>query len=82
MDMKAAEFIDSIIIKMISEFGITKEEAYGRVNERWKHLGHISEDDIIFHETEEFWAYDIYYGHDSRWWARMNDKNLKPVPHS
>ncbi|MCR8630879.1 hypothetical protein [Paenibacillus radicis (ex Xue et al. 2023)] len=77
----AKKFCESIVQKMSDSFSISKEEAIGRLNKRWINVECITNDDIIFHETDDFWAYDIYYGHNSRWWARKNDDLLMPLPY-
>ncbi|MGG1163487.1 hypothetical protein [Brevibacillus laterosporus] len=79
-DKDANEYCQKIIKKMSECFGITEEEAIGRVNKKWKGISFFGDDHIIYHELEDFWAYDIYYGSDSRWWARKDDLDLKPIP--
>jgi len=74
------EFCRGIIECMITQFAIAREEAICRINKRWDGFEIITEDDMIYHETVEFWANDIYYGRDSRWWARGNDPSLTPLP--
>ncbi len=72
-------FCREIINVMIQLFEISSEEALGRLNEHWKGNDFTDEDDIRYHEDESFWAYDIYYGHDSLWWT--NPGQLTPLPY-
>ncbi|GMK38552.1 hypothetical protein PCCS19_16060 [Paenibacillus sp. CCS19] len=78
-DNSTYKFCECIVNRMITSFGLSDEEAVGRINNLWAKLGSILEGDIMFHETPEFWAYDIYYGHDSSWWHRLDDPSLRPI---
>ena len=76
-DSRSRHFCESIASEMSALFGISAEEAVGRINRAWSGLSIIG-DDIVHHEDEEFWAFNIYYGHDSFWWK--NPPDLKPLP--
>lgn len=65
---------------MVNMFHIDSKEAIGRINKKWSRHDFLDDNDIRYHETPEDWAYIIYYGHDSRWWERKGDPNLKPLP--
>ncbi len=71
-------FCETIVKEMIRLFGISEDEAVGRVSRQWRHLELTNPQDIILHEDETFWAKDIYYGHDSAWWK--DEANAKPRP--
>ena len=77
-DEQSYEFCLMILNKMIELFKISREEALGRMNRTWNELEFIDAD-IIYHEDEEYWANNIYYGKDSLWWT--NPANLKPLPY-
>jgi hypothetical protein len=85
-DRKALSFCRQISAKMAALFGIAPEEAAARVNRCWSQPGEdghaprvwIVGRDIVYHETAEFWARNIYYGHDSRWW--LPDSAPTPLP--
>jgi hypothetical protein len=77
---KSAEFCEGIVNRMISLFGITIDEAIGRMNRDWKGLNLSDPNDVIFHEDEEYWANTIYYGKGSNWW--LNPIGLKPRPYN
>jgi hypothetical protein len=83
IDLKASErarqFIERIVEKMLILFPISRVEAVGRVNRQWRHVPYFGDDDIIFHETSEYWAKTIYYGDDSHWWH--GEDGLTPVPY-
>ncbi|WP_053955204.1 hypothetical protein [Inediibacterium massiliense] len=81
MDEEAEEFCMLIASEMRKLFGITEEEAIGRINRFWSNLGTFEgEDMLIYHETGEFWAKEICYGHDSKWWAKEGKEDIKPIP--
>jgi hypothetical protein len=63
--------------KMVELFGIFIDEAVGRINRDWRGQEIIGMD-IIYHETEEYWAKTIYYG-GAHWWK--GEEGLKPRPY-
>jgi hypothetical protein len=60
-DVDLTAFCEAIVNRMVSLFGITFDEAVGRLNRDWKGLN-ITGDDVIYHETKDYWAKTIYYG--------------------
>ena len=78
VDARGRAFCDRIADEMIRRFGISEDEALGRINELWRGVD-FEPQDLRYHETEEYWANDVYFGHGSLWW--MNPPNLKPVPY-
>lgn len=79
-DDQSEEFCNEIAEKMIELFGISKDEAIGRINSLWRGLEIVGLD-LIYHEDEEYWAKTIYYGHNSCWWLKEGKEELKPVPY-
>ncbi|QYR19156.1 hypothetical protein KZ483_14390 [Paenibacillus sp. sptzw28] len=80
---KDSYFICELIARaMIEEFGITEEEAVGRMNKLWgKYSTPIDEDEEFLNlETPRDWAYIIYYGEDSEWWNKSKSV-LTPRPY-
>lgn len=75
---EAQTLCEAIVSEMVRLFGISEEEATARVNRQWGHLELTDPQDIVFHEDEEFWAKDIYFGHDSAWW--IDESAARPVP--
>lgn len=66
-------FAREIAAEMVRLFGITEDEAEGRINRAW---GDVSEfDPIVLHRPPEHWAYDMFFGHESYWWIR--DENVR-----
>ena len=67
----ALDYCRRIVNAMVRLFDIDHEEAIGRVNRQWKNARFETDDEVhtLTHETSEFWANDIYYGPDSRWWT-------------
>jgi hypothetical protein len=78
-DERAQEFCEAIANQMINLFGISIHEAIGRINREW-HNNPIIGDDIIYHETEEYWAKNIYFGKASEWWLSPPGLMPKPFP--
>ena len=64
-DGQSAEFCEEIAWQMVGLFGITNEEAIGRINRDWCGLKFVGSDDVIYHEDEIYWAKTIYYGKGS-----------------
>jgi hypothetical protein len=85
-DHEALTFCEEIVDAMVHRYGIARSEAVARVNRQW------SDDeppgavpriwivglDIVYHEDAGYWAADIYYGGDSRWW--QPDARPRPLP--
>ena len=83
-DHEALAFCRGIAEQMVRAYGIARAEAVARVNRHWSQpdaSGRIPRIwilglDLAYHETEDYWAADIYYGHDSLWWL----PNARPLP--
>lgn len=78
-DDESLGFCNTIILEMVKLFAIGESEAVGRVNRFWKGQKIVGEDDLVYHEEENYWANTIYYGKDSYWWT--NPPDLKPLPY-
>ncbi len=76
VNSESEAFCLKIVSEMIKHFAITQEEAIARINQQWLNISFLEADDIRYHEDETFWAFDIYYGADSKWW----DKPLELKP--
>lgn len=77
-DQQSSEYCRAILDSMMNLFGIKESEALGRMNRAWSGQTITGEDDPIYHEDEEYWAYTIFYGKDSNWW--MDADGLAPIP--
>lgn len=83
---KSQEFCAEIIETMRTQFRISHGEATRRLHALWdgRDLTHLPV--ILFHETPEYWANQMYFGPDSSWWicgeerTRQNLPPLKPWP--
>ncbi len=78
-DAESKEFFDQIAGRMVALFGIEPAEAVGRMNRLWKGQSFVGTDTLIYHEDEDFWANNVYYGGDAQWWR--NPADLKPLPY-
>lgn len=87
-DAEALEFCREIVEEMVAGLGVPRAEAVARVNRQWSDPAPgdraprtwIVGLDIVYHETAEFWARDIYYGHDSLWWNSGATPDPLPPP--
>jgi hypothetical protein len=85
IDEKAERFCVAIAKEMSARFGISKEDAVKRINQRWSGLKIGGHEEVVYHEDEEYWAQNIYWGSDSYWWItgekrkQMNLPPLKPL---
>lgn len=75
-DAESQEFCEQIAADMVRRFGISLDEAVGRINRRWAGVPALGAESLLYHESVDHWANDIYYGHDSFWWNSPPD--LKP----
>jgi len=82
----AAQVANAIAEEMVRSYGIPYREAVARINRQWSDPGPKGRTpriwmvglDLAYHETAQFWASDIYYGHDSHWWTP--DARPQPLP--
>lgn len=78
-DAKSRAFCKTIATEMVGLFGIPLDEAVGRINRHWKGQSFVGEDEMIYHETEDFWAKEIYFERWPQWWTVSNPKP-RPYP--
>lgn len=79
-DEHGIEFLTDIAKKMIELFGISEEEAIGRINKHWEGAEFIGEEKAVYHEDDEYWAKTIYFGKDSFWWLKEGE-HIDPIPY-
>ncbi|WP_313919556.1 hypothetical protein [Tahibacter sp.] len=77
-DAEGREFCESIAREMVRLFGISLDEAVGRINRAWRDDRAVVADSVVYHETDSYWAKKIYYGKESSWW--LDQPGLKPLP--
>lgn len=78
-DDEAEIFCEEIYMEMMAQFGISKEEAIARINQQWKNQSLVG-DDIVYHETAEVWAKDMYWGHEAYWWITGEKREELKLP--
>ncbi|WP_036940641.1 hypothetical protein [Pseudobacteroides cellulosolvens] len=59
-DIESSMFLKDILIELISRFPLSQSEGIELINYSWKHIDAILKDDIIFHESPEYWASTLY----------------------
>lgn len=74
-------YLERIRDRMVDLFGITTEEASGRVASAFGSLDLLDRDTerYLGHEDPDYWAKSIYYGGDVQWWL-VDEATLKPKP--
>lgn len=74
------EVLDATRAYMVEHFGISSEEAEGRLNSWFGYRPLTSPDTeaAIEHELPRYWAHTIYYGPDSEWW-KVDPSTLTPL---
>lgn len=65
---KAQVFCEDIAEEMQNHFGISEKEAVDRINSFWSRNDLTDDLDIVYHESTEFWAYEMY-SDNQRWWT-------------
>ena len=81
-DDEANRFCEHIAMEMVQRFSISMVEAVTRINRQWRGQQIGGPEEIAYHEDEEFWAQDIFWGHDSSWWItgeKRTSMNLPPL---
>jgi len=78
-DDKGELFCLEIAREMVRLFKIPFQEAIGRINREWKNVDLVGDEHAIYHDTTDFYARDVYFGHDSKWWK--DESRAKPQPY-
>lgn len=78
---KAAAYIERIVNVMVRLFGMSWDEAVGRVNRHWAGQKFRTPEDLmaLYHQTSVWWAKSIVYGRKSEWW--LDEENVRPLPY-
>ena len=78
-DDEGERFCYQIYMAMMSQFGISKEEAIARINQEWEKRSLVGQS-IAYHKVPEEWAKEIYWGHDSYWWIEGEKREELKLP--
>ncbi|KRE29650.1 hypothetical protein [Paenibacillus sp. Soil522] len=84
-DYSSFLFCRFILLDLISRFPLNQHEAIKLINSFWGHLKEFYEGDLIYHEVPEFWSSTMYWGNNSAWWKKGNERikynlpELKPL---
>jgi len=78
-DEEAESFCNQIVERTVSLFNMSAEEAVARINRQWAGLPFVGSD-VIYHDTAEDWAKDIYWGHESFWWIQGEERQRRNLP--
>lgn len=82
MDNETSEFFKQVATEMAKRFGISIDEAVGRVNQYW-HGQIIDTNSLIFHKPPVHLAQMVYYEDGTYWWIEewMAEHTPKPRPY-
>ena len=87
-DAEFAAWCDQIADQLIARFGVSREEAIGRINRDWRLCDCLGPYVYLaYHEDPDYWAEEIYFGKDSRYWMAPEDREklglgpVKPIPY-
>ena len=78
-DDEGERFCYQIYMEMMSQFGMSKEEAIARINQHWEKRSLVGMS-TVYHRTPEYWAKEIYWGHDSYWWIEGEKREKLKLP--
>jgi hypothetical protein len=82
-DEQSVEYLRKAVEAMMKSFGVTREEAIGRINQEWSHVGAVvGEFDEIYRETPVYWANRFMFGKSQFWWiegAKREKHKLPPL---
>lgn len=65
-DPESHEFCVTIASIMAERYAISIADAIDRINRLWAGTTFVGEDDIIYHQTESYWANHIYRFYEDR----------------
>jgi hypothetical protein len=78
-DDEGDRFCYQVYMEMMSQFGISKDEAIARINQQWEKRSLVGMN-IVYHVVPEEWAKTIYWGHDSYWWIKGGVREELKLP--
>jgi hypothetical protein len=80
--MPASEEALELLREMVEELvrlGVSRNEAVARINYQWDGLDLSAEDDLVLHETADYWAWPMYFEGEIPDWSPEADKSSWPV---
>lgn len=88
-DTRLAALGREVAREMVVQFGIPDAEAVGRINRDRKDRNWLGSEwgILVYHETADEWARDIYSGKDTAWWVAEEHREglglgpVVPKPH-
>jgi hypothetical protein len=76
-DTEADAFVASVVDAMTFLFGVSRQEAVLRVEQHWRLQLLAGPDDVVYHETPEYWAQTIYWPAASFWWLEEDERKRR-----
>jgi hypothetical protein len=81
-DTDSEAYCLKIVASLIRQFGITREEAIGRVNRAFLGQSLLGPMDWVYHEIPDDQARFIYYKSGVHWWLEGADLSPSPYPYT
>jgi hypothetical protein len=69
------ELLDQVVDEMSRLFDISQSEAVARVNQQWAGQDMSSDNDIVLHEDDYYWALFIYFDGNVPNWKNDADRS-------
>lgn len=79
-DAEAEAYCDKIATAMEALFAVPAAEAVARINQQWVGLVLTGNTFLLYQETPEYWANQIYWEYDSFWWIQGQDRERLGLP--
>ncbi len=79
-DASSEAYCMEIVSELVRQFGVTQEEAIGRVNQSFARQSLLGPMDWVYHEVSRDWARFIYYKPGIHWWVEGADLSPRPYP--
>ncbi|TDF35465.1 hypothetical protein EYS14_18780 [Alteromonadaceae bacterium M269] len=81
-DKESYEFCIDVIKTLSHGFGMSENDALTLINKEWRHIGFFNKEHVFHHESAEYFANELFFGHDSYWWLNeklRSTKGLTPL---
>jgi hypothetical protein len=80
---EALEYLSEIAAEMTLLFSIERKEAIGRINKLWGGRRKFRTEmqlGLFFRENVEYWAKQVYYRDDTKWWREGEELIPRSYP--
>jgi hypothetical protein len=78
LDDNARDYFEAIVEVLTTHLGHTRDDAVEKIND-WSGPRKVEPDDLVYHETPEFWACRLHYGRHDFWRYVPFREGIDPV---